>query len=563
MSNYEFAQLATFLIILVGVAPFLGKYMAHVFTGEHHVLSPSLGWLERFIYKITGVNAKEPMSWKVYAWSLMGLNLIGIAFLFFLQLTQGVLPLNPQHFSGVGWDSALNTAVSFVTNTNWQAYTGESTMSYLTQMLGLGVQNFLSAATGMAVAVAFARGVARRSTNDIGNFWSDLTRSIVYILLPLSFVLAVILTGQGVIQTFSPYKTATSLEGVSQVIPLGPVASQVAIKMIGTNGGGYFNGNSAHPFENPTPLTNFLEMLAIFLIPASLTFTFGRITHSRKHGWVLFGSMAVLFLLGLAVALYGEYTMNPVLGVSGVMEGKETRFGIFNSTLFAMVTTAASCGAVNAMHASLSPLAGGMALLNILLGEVIFGGVGAGLYGIMLFVLMTVFMAGLMVGRTPEYIGKKIEAREMTCVILAILAPAVCILAGTGLSVVVPAGLEGLANSGPHGFSEILYAFSSAAGNNGSAFAGLKANTPYFNLLLAVAMFVGRFGVIIPILAVAGTLAAKKHTPPSSGTFEVDSPLFALLLCGIILVVGGLTFLPALSLGPIIEHLLMLKGRTF
>lgn len=563
MRHHESIQLVIFFIILMATTPLLGAFMARVFNGEKHFLSSVLGWLERLIYRVAGVHSKEAMSWKVYAGNLICFNLMGIAFLFILQMIQGYLPLSAHKLTPMTWHSALNTAVSFVTNTNWQAYSGESTMTNLTQMLGLAVQNFLSAATGIVVAIAFARGVVKKSTNNIGNLWGDLTRCIVYVLLPLSFVFALLLVSQGVVQTFSSAATVKTLEGLPQVLPLGPVASQVAIKMIGTNGGGFFNANSAHPFENPTPLSNFLEMFAIFLIPAALTFTFGKMVRSQKHGWILFGSMFTLFVSVLVVALYSEYSTNPFLGVAGVMEGKETRFGVFNSTFFAMLTTAASCGAVNAMHASLSPLSGGMAMLNILLGEVVFGGVGAGFYGMMLFVLMTVFMAGLMVGRTPEYLGKKIEAQEMKWVLLAILIPSACILIGTGISVISPAGLSGLGNTGPHGFTEILYAFSSAAGNNGSAFAGLNANTPYYNLMLAVAMLAGRFGVIIPILAVAGSLAAKKHSPASSGTFEVDSPLFALLLCGVIVIVGGLTFLPALSLGPLVEHLLMLNGNGF
>lgn len=563
MKIQDFVQLTVFIVMLVAVTPLLGSFMAKVFQGEHHFLSRPLGWLESSIYRIAGIKPDVDMGWKTYAWALMWFNVVGIGIVMLLQMIQGALPLNPQNLPGVSWDSSLNTAVSFVTNTNWQGYSPETTMGYFVQMVGLATQNFVSAAVGIAVAIALARGIARKSSKGIGNFWSDLTRATVYVLLPISFILALVLVSEGVVQTFSAYISATTIEGAQQTIPMGPAASQIAIKMLGTNGGGFFNANSAHPFENPTPLTNFLEMFVIFMIPAALTFTFGSIVRNRKHGWVIFGTMMTLFLGILAIALYSEYTTNPILAQAGVMEGKETRFGIFGSVFFAMITTSASCGAINALHSSLSPLTGGLAILNMQLDEIIFGGVGAGLYGMMLFVLLTVFLAGLMVGRTPEYLGKKIEAREMMMVILAILAPATMILLGTGISAVVNPGLAGLANGGPHGFSEILYAFTSAAGNNGSAFAGLSANTPYYNIMLAIAMFVGRFAVILPLLAVAGSLAAKKYSPPSPGTFEVDTPLFAALLIGVILVVGGLTFFPALSLGPIIEHLLMLRGRTF
>lgn len=563
MQRHDYTQLALFIFLIVACTPLLGTFVARVFLDEDHFLLKPLGWLERSIYRLTGIEPGEEMSWKTYAASLMWFNLIGIAFVFLIQVVQMSLPLNLQSLPNVSWHSALNTAVSFVTNTNWQGYSPETTMSYLTQMLALTVQNFASAATGIAVAIALARGISRRSSLSIGNFWTDLTKSTLYVLLPLSLVFALVLMAEGVVQTFAPYVTATTLEGVQQVIPLGPAASQISIKMIGTNGGGFFNANSAHPFENPTALSNFLQMLAIFLIPAALTYTFGVMVRNRRHGWVIFGSMLTLFLGFLAIALYSEFLTNPVLAQAAVMEGKETRFGVFGSVLFAMVTTSASCGAINALHSSLSPLTGGLAMLNMHLGEVIFGGVGAGLYGMLLFVLLTVFLAGLMVGRTPEYLGKKIEAREMMMVILAVLAPSAMILLGTAVSVAVPDGLSSLANAGPHGFSEILYAFTSAASNNGSAFAGLNANTIYYNLTLSVAMFVGRFAIIIPLLAVAGSLAAKKFSPPSPGTFEVDTPLFAVLLIGVILIVGGLTFFPALALGPIVEHLLMMSGRVF
>ncbi|MBX3022133.1 MAG: potassium-transporting ATPase subunit KdpA [Bdellovibrionales bacterium] len=563
MQTPDFVQLSLFILALVIFTPILGRFMAKVFDGQRTLLHPILGPVESAIYRISGVDRSEDMSWKRYAVSLMWFNILGIAVVFLFLRLQGFLPLNSSSLPGVGWHSALNTAVSFVTNTNWQGYAGETTMSYLSQMLALSVQNFLSAAVGMAVAIAFARGISRASSEGIGNFWTDVIRATTYILLPLSLLFAVVLIGEGVIQSFSPYVQVTTIEGGSQTLPMGPAASQVAIKQLGTNGGGFFNANSAHPFENPTPLSNFLEILAIFLIPAALTFTFGSIVRSRKHGWIIFGSMLMMFLAVLTVSLVAEFSSNPTLAQSTVMEGKEVRFGTFGSTLFAMVTTAASCGAVNALHSSLSPLTGAMTLLNMMVGEVIFGGVGAGLYGMLLFVIMTVFLAGLMVGRTPEYLGKRIEAREMTLVILAILAPSAMILIGTGISVVSPVALSSLANTGPHGFSEVLYAFTSASANNGSAFAGLNANTTYYNLMLSIAMFVGRFAVIIPALGIAGSLARKKYTPPSPGTFKVDTVLFGVLLIGIILIVGGLTFFPALVLGPVVEHLLMLQGRSF
>lgn len=563
MNKFEFLQLAVFIGLLVLLTKPLGAYIARVFQGERTILSESLGWLEKLIYRGTGIDSSREMSWKEYAIALMVFNLLGIIFLFAIQMLQGALPLNPQNLSGVSWHSALNTAVSFVTNTNWQGYAGETTMSYLTQMLALTVQNFVSAAVGLAVAIAFARGIANRSKGTIGNFWSDLTRGTVYVLLPLSLLFAIFLVSEGIVQTFSPYIEVLTLEGGKQSVPVGPAASQIAIKMLGTNGGGFFNANAAHPFENPTPLSNFLQMLSIFLIPAALTYAFGTMTKARQHGWVIFGTMMALFLMLTGFSLWSEYSTNPVFGAPGLMEGKETRFGVFNSVFFSSVTTAASCGAVNAMHSSLSPLSGAVAMINMMLGEIIFGGVGAGLYGMLLFVLMTVFIAGLMVGRTPEYLGKKIESREMTLVILAILAPCATILLGAAISAVIPDGLSSLTNKGPHGFSEILYAFTSAAANNGSAFAGLNANTPYYNVMLAIAMFIGRFAIIIPVLGIAGSLSAKKYSPPSAGTFEVNTPIFAVLLIGVILIVGALTFVPALSLGPVVEHFLMLNGRTF
>jgi K+-transporting ATPase ATPase A chain len=566
MKTPDLVQFLVFFGALILLAPPLGRWMAAVFEGHQHLLSRPLRGIERGIYSLAGVNPKEEMGWKAYAFSLLAFNLVGFIFLFALQMLQGFLPLNPAGLGGVSWHSAVNTAMSFVTNTNWQGYAGETTMSYLTQCVGLAVQNFVSAATGIAVAIALARGIARRSSRTIGNFWCDLVRATVYVLLPLSLLLSFLLVAQGVVQTLSPYVNVVTIEGAKQTLPLGPVASQVAIKQLGTNGGGFFNANSAHPFENPTPLTNFLEMFAIFLIPAGLVFTFGQMTKAPRHAWVIFSVMTLLFTALFAAALASEWTANPSLGLTGSLagslEGKETRFGVFGSVFFAMVTTSASCGAINALHSSLSPLAGGLAMFNMHLGEVIFGGVGAGLYGMLLYILLTVFLAGLMVGRSPEYLGKKIEGREMMMVILAILAPSAMILLGTGISVVVVPGLAGLSSQGPHGFSEVFYAFTSAASNNGSAFAGLSANSIYYNLMLALAMLVGRFAIIFPMLAVAGSFAGKKHSPPSPGTFEVDTPLFGLLLVGVLIIVGGLTFFPGLALGPMVEHFLMLSGKA-
>ena len=559
----DYVQFILFVALLIAITPPLGGFMAKIFQGEKTWMHKPLGWLESLTYKVSGIDPKEEMTWKAYAWAFMIFHIVGIIVLMFFQMAQSWLPLNPQNLPNVSWHSALNTAVSFITNTNWQAYTPEATMSYLTQMAALAVQNFLSAACGIAIAIALTRGIARRSTSSIGNFWVDATRATVYLLLPICIVYTLFLVAQGMVQTFAPYVDVVTLEGVKQTIALGPVASQVAIKMLGTNGGGFFNANASHPFENPTALSNFVQMFSIFAISAALTYTYGTMTKSRKHGWVIFGAMLTLFIGFTAISLASEYMTNPVFNQAGIMEGKETRFGVFNSVFFSTITTSASCGAVNAMHASLSPLSGGIAMLNMMIGEVIFGGVGAGLYGMLLFVLMTVFIAGLMVGRTPEYMGKKIEGKEMTMVILAILAPCAVILIGTGISVVAPAALSSLSNKGPHGFSELLYAFTSAAANNGSAFAGLNANTVYLNVMLAIAMFLGRFAIIIPLLAVAGSLAQKKYSPPSSGTFETDTGLFALLLIGVILIVSALTFLPGLSLGPIVEHLIMLKGQTF
>jgi len=490
-------------------------------------------------------------------------NLVGFVFVFIIQLVQAYLPLNPAHLPNVTWHSAFNTSVSFVTNTNWQGYAGETTLSYFVQMLGLTVQNFVSAATGIAVLLAVIRGISRKTTDKLGNFWTDLTRSTLYVLLPLSILFAIILVGQGVVQNFKTCETVQTLQGAQQIIPMGPAASQIAIKQLGTNGGGFFNANSSHPFENPTPFSNFLEMLFILLIPAALTYTYGKMVGSTRQGWTIFSVMMILLITGLSISLYAEYSSNPIFGHLPLMEGKETRFGITNSVLWSTSTTAASNGSVNAMHDSLSPLAGMVAVINIMLGEVIFGGVGAGLYGMVIFIILTVFIAGLMVGRTPEYLGKKIEAFEVQMAIIAILAPSFVILIFTAWASVSSAGLSSLNNPGAHGFSEILYAYSSAAGNNGSAFAGLNANTLFYNLTLGFGMLIGRFGVIVPVLAIAGNMARKKVTPLSAGTFRTDNWLFMGLLIAVILIVGGLTFFPALSLGPIVEHLLMGSGITF
>lgn len=562
MTSQDYLQFLLFLAVLIGFTPILGRYMAGVFDGTSKFVQRASS-IEKFFYKLFGVDAQQEMGWKTYGLSLLAFNLMGLIFLMIVLMTQGSLPLNPQNVPSMSWHLALNTAVSFVTNTNWQSYAGEVAVSNLSQMMALAVQNFVSAAVGIAVAIALARGIARRSSQSIGNFWVDLTRSILYILLPLSVILTVLLIAEGTVQTFSSAIEVTTLEGLKQVIALGPAASQIAIKMLGTNGGGFFNANSAHPFENPTAVTNFLQMWAIFIIPAALTFTFGSIIKSRRHGWVIFGVMMTLFVALTSASLVSEYSTNPIYQQGALMEGKEARFGVFNSILFSSITTSASCGAVNSMHSSLSPLSGGIALLNMMLGEVVFGGVGAGLYGMLLFVLLTVFIAGLMVGRTPEYLGKKIESKEMAWIIFAILAPCCMILLGTAMSVALPVGLSSLLNKGPHGFTEILYAFTSAAANNGSAFAGLNGNTAYYNVMLSIAMLVGRFAIIFPVLAVAGNLAQKKYAAPSLGTFQVDTLLFGFLLIAVILIVGALTFLPSLSLGPIVEHLLMLKGRTF
>jgi len=563
MTTLELIQIILFFVILMLATPLLGIYLYKVFTSDRHFMHPILGWLERLVYRFGGIDPEAASGWKGYTIDLLIFNGLGIVFLFLLQIGQHYLPFNSSALPDISWHSAFNTAVSFVTNTNWQGYAGESTMSYLVQMVGLTVQNFLSAATGIAVLLALVRGLTGRTTENLGNFSADLTRITIYVLLPIAILFAIVLTGEGVIQNFAAPQQVHSLAGKTQVIPMGPIASQEAIKQLGTNGGGFFNTNSAHPFENPTPFTNFLEMLAILLIPAALTFTYGKMTGSVRHGWTIFTTMFILLAATLVISLYAEYHGNPLFGTHALMEGKETRFGITNSILWSTTTTAASNGSVNAMHDSLSPLAGMAAMLNIMLGEVVFGGVGAGLYGMFLFILLTVFIAGLMVGRTPEYLGKKIEAFEIQMTLIGILAPGIVILVGSAWAAVSSQGLAGIHNTGPHGLSEILYAFSSAAGNNGSAFAGLNANTPFYNITLALAMLIGRFGVIIPVLAIAGSLGRKKIAGVSAGTFRTDNRLFIILLTGIILIIGGLTFFPALSLGPVIEHLLLQQGFTF
>jgi len=572
MNAFDVIQIVLFFGVLILLTPVLGKYMANVFSGDFSTpIVKKKYWnpiryfsgFEKVIYKLIGVKSNQQMTWKSYAVSLLIFNLAGFLFLFFLQIVQKWLPANPQNLDNVGLALSFNTAMSFVTNTNWQSYAGETTLSYAVQMLGLTVQNFLSAATGITVILALIRGLRNKTTTDLGNFWTDLTRSIVYVLLPLSIVFALVLVSQGVVQTFSNYLTVNTLEGVKQTIPLGPAASQIAIKMLGTNGGGFFNANSAHPFENPTPFTNFLEMFALLIIPMALTYTYGKMIGSVKQGWTIFSAMLVLCIVGFAIMLYSEYSYNPVLQHAGIMEGKEARFGIMNSVLFANITTDVSCGAVNCMHSSLSPMSGMVATINMMLGEVVFGGVGAGLYGMLIFLILTVFIAGLMVGRTPEYLGKKIEAKEVKMAIIAVLAPNFVILVFTAIAVMLPVGLSSIYNGGPHGFVEILYAFTSAAANNGSAFAGLNANTDFYNIMLGIGMLIGRFAIIVPVLAIAGSLSVKKIVPQSSGTFKTDSGLFIFLLIAVILIVGALTHFPALSLGSIIEHFLMMSGKTF
>jgi potassium-transporting ATPase potassium-binding subunit len=560
MEQRNWIELALFVGLLIAVTPPLGALLLRVFEGRVQFLRP----IEGAIYRLSGINAEREMSWREYAVALLAFNIIGGVVLLAMEMTQAWLPANPQHLPNVPFAVAFNTAVSFVTNTNWQAYSGEATMSYFTQMAGLAVHNFVSAATGIAAAVALMRGIVRKQASGLGNFWSDLTRCMLYVLLPLSIVIAVVLAEQGVPQTFTDYANATTLEGATQQIPLGPIASQIGIKQLGTNGGGFLGQNSAHPFENPTPLSNFVEVAVIFWLGSALVYMFGLMVRDKRQAWAIWGAMFALFIAGLAVLWWSELQPNPALGLTTPsLEGKELRFGQFESALFATVTTDASCGAVNAMHDSLSATGGLVPLVNMMLGEVIFGGVGAGFYGMLMFVLLTVFIAGLMVGRTPEYLGKKIEAREVTWAVIAVLAPAVVILIGAALTLIYPAALNSLNNAGPHGLSEVLYAFTSAAANNGSAFAGLSTNTGWYNYMLALNMFVGRFAIIVPVLAIAGSLAGKKASPPSSGTFPTNGPIFTGLLTSVILIIAGLTFFPVLSLGPIVEQLLSAAGRVF
>ncbi len=581
-----FQILSFFGLILLCTKP-LGGFMARIFEGERTFLHPVLRWLEVLTYKAAGIREDVEQRWTHYTASLLSFSIFGFLLTYGLQRLQGVLPFNPQAFgaANVTPDSAFNTATSFVTNTNWQSYSGESTLSYLVQMAALAVQNFASAAAGIAVAVALIRGFARQEKKTIGNFWVDVTRATVYILLPISIVGALFFVSQGMIQNLHPYTSVTTLEGARQTIAQGPVASQEAIKQLGTNGGGFFNANASHPFENPNPLTNLASMFLIFLIPGALTYTFGRMVRDTRQGWAIFAAFSVMFLIGVFVCYGYESAGNPILERLGLqtsatagqpggnMEGKEVRFGIANSALYATVTTDASCGAVNSMHDSFTPLGGLVPLFNILTGEVIFGGVGAGLYGILLYCILAVFIAGLMVGRTPEYLGKKIEKKEVKMAMLAVIAAALSVLVFAAISSVITfpakgywnqgAAIGNLNNNGPHGFAEILYAYASGTGNNGSAFAGISANTPWYNLTIGLAMWIGRFLFLIPLLAAAGSLALKKKVPATAGTFPTHGPLFVGLLVGTVLIVGALTYFPALSLGPIVEHYLMHGGRLF
>ncbi|WPE23695.1 Potassium-transporting ATPase potassium-binding subunit (plasmid) [Shinella zoogloeoides] len=567
MTFIGWLQILLFCGIVLALVKPLGAYMTRVFAGERTFLSPVLVPVERGLYALAGTSEREEQRWTAYAVAMLAFNLAGLLLLYALQRLQGALPLNPAGLSDVAPELAFNTAVSFVTNTNWQNYGGESTMSYLTQMAGLTVQNFVSAATGMAIAVALIRAFAGASGKTIGNFWVDMTRATLYVLLPVCVVLTLAYVALGVPQTFGPSVEATTLEGARQTIALGPVASQLAIKMLGTNGGGFFNANSAHPFENPDVLSNMLQMVSIFAIGAAFTNVFGRMVGNQRQGWAILAAMGVLFLAGVTVTYWAEASGNSLMHAFGLqggnMEGKEARFGIALSSLFAVVTTAASCGAVNAMHGSFTALGGLIPLINMQLGEVIVGGVGAGFYGIVLFIVVAVFVAGLMVGRTPEYLGKKIEAKEMKMAVLAILCLPLAMLVFTAIASVLPPAVASVGTAGPHGFSEILYAYTSAAANNGSAFGGLTGNTPWYNVTLGFGMLMGRFLVIIPALAIAGSLIAKKTVPASAGTFPTDGPLFVGLLVGTIMIVGGLTFFPALALGPVVEHLAMLAGQTF
>jgi K+-transporting ATPase ATPase A chain len=567
MTLLGWIQILVFCGIIVLLVKPLGAYMTRVFNGESTWLQPVLRPIERGLYRVAGTREDEEQNWVTYAVAMLLFNFAGFIILYLLQRFQAVLPLNPAGMAEVGPELAFNTAASFVTNTNWQNYGGETTMSYLTQMMGLAVQNFVSAATGIAVAMAVIRAFSRKSVSTLGNFWVDLVRGTFYILLPICIIGTLVLVWQGVPQNLDAYTAAVTLEGTQQSIAQGPVASQMMIKYLGTNGGGFFNVNAAHPFENPTALTNLISMVSIFAIGAALTNVFGRMVGNQKQGWAIFITMGVLFLVGVIVCYWAEAAGNPLVHALGIdggnMEGKEVRFGVPLSALFAVVTTAASCGAVNAMHDSFMALGGMIPMINMMLGEIIIGGVGAGFYGIVLFVVVAIFVAGLMVGRTPEYLGKKIEAKEVKMAMLAILCLPLAMLGFTAISVVLPFGVSSIWNPGPHGFSEVLYAYTSAAANNGSAFGGLSGNTPWYNITLGIGMLMGRFLVIIPALALAGSLVQKKTVPASAGTLPTHGMLFIGLLLGVILVVGGLTFIPALALGPIVEHLAMLGGQTF
>jgi potassium-transporting ATPase potassium-binding subunit len=575
MTTNGWLQILFFLLAVFLVTPLLGGFMARVFTGRWTALDTVMRPIERMIYRLTGVDERHDMRWTEYAVSILLFSVVSMLVLYAMQRLQALLPWNPQGFAGVPADLAFNTAASFTTNTNWQAYSGESTMSYFTQMAGLAYHNFVSAAVGISVAIAFIRGIAQKEKDTIGNFWVDLVRATLWVLLPIAVVGALFLVSQGVVQNLKAYDTVQTVEGAKQVIAQGPAASQEIIKQFGTNGGGFFNANSAHPFENPTPLTNFVSMLGIFAISAGLTYTLGSMTGSRRHGWAVWAAMAFLFLAGVTTAYWAEAQGNPLLTAAGAdqrasalspggnMEGKEVRFGIANTALFATATTDASCGAVNGWHDSFTPLGGLVPLANIQLSEVVFGGVGAGLYGVLVYVILSVFIAGLMVGRTPEYLGKKIQAFEVQMAMLTVLIFSLVILTFTAVASVAPFGTSGILNAGPHGLSEILYAYSSGAANNGSAFGGLTVNTGWYNTTIALAMLFGRFFMIIPPLAIAGSLSRKKQIPPSLGTFPVTTPLFSALLVGVIVIVGALTFFPALSLGPIVEHLLMRNGQVF
>jgi potassium-transporting ATPase potassium-binding subunit len=590
MTANGWIQIGVYVAVLLAITKPLGVYMARVFSSEKTLLDPVMRPVELLLYRVTGVDEKHEMRWTEYAIAMLLLSGVSMILLYAMLRVQQWLPWNPQRFGALAPDLAFNTAASFTTNTNWQAYSGESTMSYFTQMAGLAYHNFLSAAVGIALSIAVIRGIARREMETIGNFWVDLTRTILWVLLPACVVLALFFVSQGTVQSLKPYATAqlvdpqtvqvtgpdgktTTQRVTEQSITLGPVASQEAIKMYGTNGGGFFNANSAHPFENPTPLTNFVQMLLIFSIGSGLTYTLGRMTGSQKHGWAVWGAMAVLFVAGVVLAYTAESRGNPLLhGVDqhvsatqpgGNMEGKEVRFGIANSALFATITTDASCGAVNGVHDSFTPLGGMIPMINMMVGEVIFGGVGAGLYGIVVFIILTVFIAGLMVGRTPEYLGKKIEAYDVKMAMLAVLIFTLLVLSLTAIGVVTPYGKAGITNPGPHGLSQILYAYTSGAANNGSAFAGLSANTPWYNVSIGFDTLFGRFFMVLPVLAIAGNLAKKKIVPQSAGTFPVTTPLFTTLLVSVVLIVSALTFFPALSLGPILEHLLMHAGKVF